>query len=168
MHSKKALFISLIVFIIMSIFGFLYNNVFVKENYTLLTKQSLYNNKLILDTTIHSLNNKSDLIFYTNINTDDILQIISKANDPLKSDIARKELYNKLIPLYKILYKNGIRQLHFHLPNSISFLRFHKIKSYGDSLKGIRYSIDLVNKTKKTVRGCEEGSLPIKNSLNER
>ena len=84
---------------------------------------------------------------------------MNEANDPAKRDAAKKELFKLLEPTYILLQKKGIRQFHFHLPGSISFLRFHKVRKYGDSLKGIRYSIDLVNKTKKIVRGFEEGRI---------
>jgi diguanylate cyclase (GGDEF)-like protein len=52
-----------------------------------------------------------------------------------------------------------VRQLHFHLPNAVSFLRFHRPSKYGDSLVGVRKDIEYVNKVQKIVRVFEEGRI---------
>jgi len=112
----------------------------------------------IVKTSTVSLNNIADTVFYLKINTPEILQIIYKA-DKNKKDwkFLRKKLIKKLMPDYNFLRKYGIRQLHFHLLNEISFVRFHRLDKYGDSLKHIRPSLMLVNKYKRIVRGFEEG-----------
>lgn len=71
----------------------------------------------------------------------------------------RDQLYTQLEATYQNLKTNNIRQLHFHLPNSVSFLRFHRPEKFGDSLKGVRATIDLVNVTHKPVSGFEEGRI---------
>ena len=68
-------------------------------------------------------------------------------------------LYRTLIPTYRYLLGYDIRQFHFHLPGNVSFLRFHRPDKYGDSLRGIRPSIDHVNRTRKIVRCFEEGRI---------
>ena len=69
----------------------------------------------------------------------------------------RNQLHDTLNELYQVLQSNHIRQFQFHLPGSISFLRFHKPEQYGDSLKGLRKTVDIVNITHKKVFGFEEG-----------
>ena len=91
----------------------------------------------------------------------DIIEIIAQANtsDLAVQSKARNSLYKKLYKDYQWLKSHNVRQLHFHLPNSISFLRFHRPNKFGDSLAGIRHSIDLVNKTLQPVTGFEEGRI---------
>jgi thiamine biosynthesis lipoprotein ApbE len=72
----------------------------------------------------------------------------------------REELYLTLKKDYESLIKElDIRQLHFHLQDSTSFLRMHKPDKFGDSLKGIRLGVDYVNETKKRFDGFEEGKV---------
>lgn len=72
----------------------------------------------------------------------------------------REKLYDTLLNNYKQMgLKYSIRQLHFHLPDSSSFLRMHKKELYGDSLVGIRESVEYVNKTLKPFYGFEEGRI---------
>jgi len=105
----------------------------------------------------YSLVSKS--IFDNVINKEDITSIVKRANaqDDEGKALLRQELYEKLLPLYKNLSDQNIRQLHFHIKNSVSFLRFHRPDKFGDSLEGVRYSINKVNRTFKPEHGFEEG-----------
>ena len=98
-------------------------------------------------------------VFDNSINKEEIVSLVKKANaeDDAGKARLRQELYTKLLPLYKNLDKQNIRQLHFHLKNSVSFLRFHRPEKFGDSLEGVRYSINKVNRTFKPEHGFEEG-----------
>lgn len=101
-------------------------------------------------------------IFNIAVNTETVCSLMAEASsssDPVKVDSIRKQLYQELFPVYLELEANNLRQLHFHLPGSISFLRFHRPEKYGDSLKGVRLSIDAVNRTKKEAHGFEEGRI---------
>lgn len=91
----------------------------------------------------------------------DIMEIIYKANtsSDKEKEILRDELYNKLDKKYSSMKKYGFRQLHFHLPNTESFLRVHAPDKYGDILSNVRESIYLVNKNKIKVKGFEEGKV---------
>ena len=95
------------------------------------------------------------------INTPSITALIRQANaeDDAGKAKLRQELYTQLLPLYKNLQQHNVRQLHFHLKNSISFLRFHRPSKFGDSLEGVRYSIDKVNRTMRPEFGFEEGRI---------
>jgi len=101
----------------------------------------------------------SESMFQNVINKEEIVSLLKKANaeDEAGKKILRQELYNKLLPFYKYLNNKNIQQLHFHLKNSVSFLRFHRPEQFGDSLSGVRYSIDKTNRTFKSEHGFEEG-----------
>jgi len=94
------------------------------------------------------------------INQENIVSIIKKANssyDEQEKTALREELYKELRPLYRNLKRQNISQLQFHLQGNISFLRFHYPEKFGDSLVGIRPSIDKVNRTQQAVYGFEGG-----------
>jgi diguanylate cyclase (GGDEF)-like protein len=108
------------------------------------------------------INNKfktvADTMFETIINTPDVLKLVSEAYDD-KKDSARKELYLLLKDKYEYFKKYDIRQLHFHLKNNESFLRFHRPNKFGDSLSGVRSTVEWVNANHKRVEGFEEGRI---------
>lgn len=113
---------------------------------------------------LQMLNNSYSLIsqnVYDNIiNKDEIISIVKQANFADSQEelgFLRKKLYQELSPLYTNLNAQSIRQLHFHLQGNISFLRFHRPEKFGDSLVGVRYSIDRVNRIKTKIHGFEEG-----------
>lgn len=111
---------------------------------------------------VSSLDTTSQIIFDTAIDNDRIKNIIYRAaHTSSKEQITH--LHNELFDLceqkYEYFKRFGLRQLHFHLPGSISFLRMHRPDKYGDSLVGVRPTIDQVNRTKKVVRAFEEGRI---------
>lgn len=72
----------------------------------------------------------------------------------------RETLYHWFDSDYKFRAERfGLKQLHFHLPDNTSFLRFHRPNLYGDNLTGIRNTIEFVNKNKKPVSTFEEGRI---------
>lgn len=95
------------------------------------------------------------------IKKDEILEIMADAvnADEKKQADLRQRLYRKLDRTYANLRKIGIRQLHFHLPKAISFLRFHRPDKFGDSLWDVRYSIKQANIFKTVQFGFEEGRI---------
>ena len=104
----------------------------------------------------------TELIFDSIINKEKILLLQKKAlesSSATEQDIYRQKLYKELKPTYQNLKAFGIKQLHFHLPDTTSFLRFHKPKRYGDNLKNIRYSLVLANTQHKKISGFEEGRI---------
>jgi PAS domain S-box-containing protein len=109
------------------------------------------------------LGNQEDarIVFDTFINKPEILELYKQAAsaDEARRAFARRQLLEKLGPLYERLKMRYVRQFHFHLPNSESFLRFHRPEKYGDSLKGVRYSVDKANAEQVAVRGFEEGRI---------
>ena len=92
------------------------------------------------------------------INKPEILTILSDAySSDSKKEQARKRLYTYLQKEYLYLQNYGLKQLHFHLKTNESFLRFHRPLQYGDSLNGIRPTIEHVNKYISPISGFEEG-----------
>ncbi len=101
------------------------------------------------------------IAFDREINKSEILELYKQANsaDEAVRNAIRRQLLIKLKPLYERLKLRDVSQLHFHLPNSESFLRFYRTEKYGDSLKGIRYSVDKANAERVAVSGFEEGRI---------
>jgi len=87
-----------------------------------------------------------------------LLEILEKASK--KEDVDGK-LYGELYDYYKAEYEKltflDVMYVQFILPNSTSFVRMHKAEKFGDDLRGVRYSVELVNKEKNHVSGFEEG-----------
>lgn len=103
----------------------------------------------------------SNYIYNALLNNEDVLQIMyeaGNAGEPLKSEL-RIELYEMLKDDYALIENYDFRQLHFHLPNTESFLRFHRPERYGDLLWDIRKSVQLANTEKRYVSGFEEGRI---------
>ena len=103
----------------------------------------------------------SQMIYDTRINTDKVQSIFQRATIGTLQDKnkAREELYNHLQKVYNRLKIYKVKQLHFHLPNNDSFLRFHRPNRYGDNLSGIRETVEYVNKYHKPIDGFEEGRI---------
>ena len=156
---KKEIVASFGIFIVFIIMSFLYRTYNTKESVKIFVNQTIKDNTVLLHTVQNELNKKADIIFDIKVNQPHVLELMAEANDLTKRAEVRKKLYTLLLPTYKLLQQNGIRQFHFHLPENISLLRFHKPEKFGDSLEGIRYSIEKVNKTKQIVRGFEEGRI---------
>lgn len=112
-----------------------------------------------IKSSIHHHDSLTRTILNLEIKQPEILEIIQKANhasDTEKNNL-RKILLNRLQPAYEMLKQQGIRQLHFHLPNGESFLRMHRPDGYGDLLFSVRHSVYLANTEKKPIKGFEEG-----------
>ncbi len=103
----------------------------------------------------------ANVIYETDINTKEVRNIFKSASETTGAakDLVRVKLYNYLKNTYELLKKYNIKQLHFHLPNNESFLRFHRPKKFGDNLTDIRATIKYVNETKKPIDGFEEGRI---------
>ncbi len=102
----------------------------------------------------------SDFIFEQIVNSSRVQSIMAGACDnPDDRTRLRQELLSQLSPLYGQLAILHFRQLHFHLPDSSSFLRFHRPMKFGDSLVGVRETVVAANTTLKRVSGFEEGRI---------
>ncbi|MFT7860555.1 MAG: diguanylate cyclase [Sulfurimonas sp.] len=152
-------FVSVTVFVLFTISGYL----FYKYNVTQKTDTYLKQQTIKLSQDYQLIYNNykkmATLIYQTKLNTPKVKKIVSQVYgaSPKKKDILRKELYAHLQGTYKLLKSYDLKQLHFHLKDNESFLRFHKPKKYDDNLAGIRSTVVYVNKTHKAIDGFEEG-----------
>lgn len=111
--------------------------------------------------TVSGYNRVAQLIFDEFINQPEILELYSGAygaSEARQSSI-RDELFARLEDDYTRLQSLNLRQLHFHLPDNVSFLRFHRPERYGDDLTGVRFSVMAANDTLEPVTGFEEGRI---------
>ncbi|MCV6606744.1 MAG: ATP-binding protein [Campylobacterales bacterium] len=115
-----------------------------KTNRIKITKDSL-------TSTINGFDKSSRYIFQSLINKEKILTLMKNQD--------REGLHKELKQSYENLTKLGLKQLHFHLPNGDSFLRFHKPKKFGDNLFQARESVRVANVDKRFIRGFEEGKI---------
>ncbi|ACF14784.1 diguanylate cyclase (GGDEF domain) [Chloroherpeton thalassium ATCC 35110] len=117
--------------------------------------------KTAYDVITLSNSESAQIAFSSQINQPEILDLFKQARsaDENRRDSIRQNLYEKLSPLYERLTLRDVRQLHFHLPDCESFLRFHRPTKYGDNLKGVRYSVEKANADLVRVTGFEEGRI---------
>lgn len=150
-------FFILSVFIILTVFYKLYT--LEKETYLQTMTQSfesLYKNNIYL------LKERANIVFDIFINKEDILKIMAEASKIKdKKSEKFKKLYEKL---YKKLYKESnyikkykLQDLNFNLPDYTNLIRFYRPNRYGDSLKGIRKSLEIVHELKASVSCFEIG-----------
>lgn len=124
-------------------------------------EKSLDAEKILISTTYKSVVDAykihADIFFENVINQDEILKIFaSSKHDAIKS---RDELYSKLKITYESMQKFKLKQLHFHLNNNDSFLRFHRPEKFGDNLSDVRATLKYVNEKKECISGFEEGRI---------
>lgn len=71
---------------------------------------------------------------------------------------AREKLLHELETAFARLQSEfGLRQLQFHTPPAISWLRVHKPEKYGDDLSGFRKTVVATNQRQQPVSGIEKG-----------
>jgi PAS domain S-box-containing protein len=101
----------------------------------------------------------SKMIFDSIIDQKKIFKIYGSLEDANKQekDILRAELYDFLKEKYEKFRYTSLKQLHFHLKNSESFLRMHKPGKFGDNLSNVREGVVYVNKHHKAADGFEMG-----------
>lgn len=95
------------------------------------------------------------------INTPRVLELFEKGStvQAHAQEKARGELYRTLYPLYENLKSKSLRQLHFHLANGKSYLRFYKPERYGDFLLDQRSCIRIAQAEKHELQCFETSSL---------
>ncbi|MEY4505279.1 MAG: hypothetical protein RL154_1579 [Pseudomonadota bacterium] len=101
----------------------------------------------------------TNIIITSLMNNQNIKRLIVKGLENPQDNILRENLQKELMPIYELLKQVGIRQLHFHTATNNSYLRMHKPECFGDSLVGIRPTVETVNKYKKNISGFEEGRI---------
>ncbi|MGO8879254.1 MAG: response regulator [Desulfomonilaceae bacterium] len=110
--------------------------------------------------TLKSYSLLTNTIFEEVLDQLDVLSLVKRADDAKNEQakaIVRGQLFVKLNDTYQRLADRNFRQLHFHLPNGESLIRFHIPSKFGDNLFKTRPSIRFVNTAKVKVEGYEEG-----------
>ena len=130
----------------------------------LLKEQSHYlQHQAILDTAYRASIQSYRLAmegFYANtLNTPEVLHLFARGQDEGEKErnVARGKLYRHLYGPYKAMEKLNLLQLHFHLADGTSFLRFHQPDRYGDFLFDVRPGVRICNTEKRIVQGMESG-----------
>lgn len=110
---------------------------------------------------IQDMQKISNALYENIINKPDVITIFKEASDADASQQSRvrQRLYAHLEAPYRTFTRYGIQQLHFHLPDNRSFLRFHRPGKFGDDLTDIRDSVSYVNHYHKAISGFEEGKI---------
>jgi len=153
------LLISVFSLLMIALFSFFRNNLEEKilTHNLLLQKQwksqydSVYDNfKKLSENTFYGIVNKANI--YNNVK-------LAYKKDPEIQKHYRDKLYQVFEADYSRLLNYNFKQLHFHFPDSTSFLRMHKPSKYGDSLVHARYSVVQANKTLKPINGFERGKV---------
>jgi PAS domain S-box-containing protein len=84
---------------------------------------------------------------------------IEAAETPGDVQTARETLYTEVHELYKRARSFGIKQLHFHSKESVSVLRMHSPERFGDSLVGLRRTVEIANRDQVQVSSFEFGRI---------
>jgi putative methionine-R-sulfoxide reductase with GAF domain len=89
------------------------------------------------------------------------LAIQSADNQQIQEAFAsgkRLTLQDLTLKTFNTLRENfGVRQYHFHTPETITFLRLHNPSSFGDDTSSFRFTVVEANQEKKSVVGIEVG-----------
>jgi len=110
---------------------------------------------------VHTYQMATEIYLRDTICQPEILTLLAEAwrTDEAGKAILRHQLYNRLIGSYQGIWQNRLRQLHFHLPDGESFLRFHQPKRFGDKLFSVRPSVRIANTEHRAVIGFEAGRI---------
>jgi len=110
---------------------------------------------------IHTYKIATEIYLRDTIRQPEVLSLFARAwqSDEAGKATLRHQLYNRLQGSYQELWQYRLRQLHFHLPDGESFLRFHQPKRFGDKLFSVRPSVRIANTEKRAVIGFEAGRI---------
>ena len=132
-----------------------------------LTKQQNYfaqqENQLQLayQASLHSYELAMEGFYANTISRADVTKLFADGArfDGYARALSRGQLYRLLYNEYNVMKSHNLLQLHFHLADGTSYLRFHEPQKYGDDLTGTRKSIKIVNAEHHPVSGFELGKV---------
>ena len=157
---KYIVFILLAVSIVDYLFYFQITNYYDKQS-------EIHLNELIrleeikVNSSINTYNLVSEAVFSQIVSKPEVLELFSKASSKNTNEqhVVRNKLFKMLSDTYEKLKSMNIKQLHFHLPDNTSFLRFHRPNKYGDNLRDDRPSVVYANSLLTIQKGFEEGKI---------
>ena len=160
LRNPNSLRLALPAFICLELIGFLIIYTDYTHRVSSLQKAAIQNLHNQYFATLNSYSLLTNTIFQEVIDRPEVTVILKEAyssNDSKILAINRGKLFARLSDTYQRLVDKGFRQFQFHLPNGISFLRFHMPSKFGDNLFETRASIKIVNTKKTKVEGFEVG-----------
>lgn len=106
---------------------------------------------------IHTYRVATEIYLRDTIRQPELLALYSRAwrSDAAGKAALRSVLHKRLQNSYLTLWQHRLRQLHFHLPDGESFLRFHQPDRFGDKLFTVRPSVRIANTERREVVGFE-------------
>jgi len=110
---------------------------------------------------IHTYSVATEIYLRDTIRQPDVLALFARAwkSDQAGKAVLRHRLDTMLRGSYQDLWQHRLRQLHFHLPDGESFLRFHQPDRFGDKLFAVRPSVRIANTELHDVAGFEAGRI---------
>lgn len=115
--------------------------------------------QLQYDVVLQGYKNQATILFMHALNTEETQKIMYQAlhANAQERTLLRQKLFKTYKELYTHMVHNNVRQLHFHLPGAISFLRMHRPEKFGDDLTNIRPTVVQAAKWGTSVHAYEEG-----------
>jgi PAS domain S-box-containing protein len=160
LRNSSSFRLALPAFICLELIGFLIIYTDYTRRVSRLERTEIQNLRNQYFATLNSFSLLTNTIFQEVIDRPEVLALLKEANSSNNSQILsinRGKLFAKLGDTYQRLLDKGFRQFQFHLPNGISFLRFHMPSKFGDNLFETRASLRIVNTKKTRVEGFEVG-----------
>lgn len=156
---NKLFYISL--FLLLSAIGSLSLFSLIKDRKEELLQIEKDSAKVQLNTIIEAFRVHSNILYFNRIDTKEIKELLLNVDEAssIEQNEIRKKLYEELIDMYNNMHDFKLKQLHFHLKNNDSFLRFHRPEKFGDNLADVRETVKYVNKYQKPAHGFEEGRI---------
>lgn len=149
---------TLLLFVVLASLGF---NMLFSERHSQEIENQEALVKITMKTVEQGFKKSAVLVFNNIINRPVYQQAMLEANGASKTRQAeiREKLYSDLLPVYDSMESFRLKQLHFHLHNNESFLRFHRPLKFGDNLTHVRPTVAYVNRTRQPISGFEEGRI---------
>ncbi len=157
---KKKIIFLLSFFILAFLFAYVINSLIENRK-----KEHLDAEKKIIEVTYNTIVEAykvySNIIYFNKLNTKDTKSILENVYTSSKEEQnrIRTKLYTHLMDMYNNMEDYKLKQLHFHLKDNESFLRFHRPDKYGDNLTNVRLTVAYVNEHHKAISGFEEGRI---------
>ncbi|GAB1536010.1 hypothetical protein ADMFC3_16410 [Geovibrio sp. ADMFC3] len=99
-----------------------------------------------------------DEVYQSIVNIPGLSESVAEAwLHPEKRDAMREDVLNKTSVIYNTVKRLGYTKIHFHFPDTVSFLRLHERNIYGDVLGDKRYSVYIANINNGFTEGLEVG-----------
>ncbi|GAB6112580.1 PAS domain S-box protein [Desulfomicrobium salsuginis] len=154
---ERHLLLALVLLLCLGAGVFLRANRIQKENAHFSEQRSILETAYKASARMYGLSMQS--FYETSLNTPEVLGIIAQAagTEGQKRDLARGKLYRTLFPTFEAMRRQNLRQLHFHLPDGSSLLRFYMSDRYGDSLMEMRPLVRTVTQSGQPAQGFEAG-----------